>query len=108
MRKKKLEKIECEICGNNNKEVLHGHHIIERTEKNTTNHDYNIAIICGNCHSLVHSDIIKIIGIYPSTKLPYGRTVIYIKDGVSNCPEITEPYYSPQLKQMKIHRKKND
>ena len=100
--KKKLEKIECEICGEKNKNVLHKHHIIARTKINTSNDPMNLAIICSNCHNKVHAGEIEIVGLYPSTKLPYGRTLIYKTNGVSNIPEITEPYFKPKPKQMRI------
>ena len=48
--REKRPKTECEICGENNKATLHRHHIVERTEINTSNDDFNLAIICSNCH----------------------------------------------------------
>lgn len=103
--KKKLKKIECEICGNRELATLHKHHIIERTQLNTTNHPMNLAVICSNCHNKVHAGIIKIIGLYPSTKLPYGRTLIYDTKEEKNSLGITEAYYKPEPKQMKIFTK---
>lgn len=108
-KKKKLEKIQCEICGEKDKNTLHFHHINERTELNTTNHEYNLLVVCSNCHNKIchkseaqSSGSIVIIGIFPSTQMPYGRTVIYEKNGVSNCPGITEPYYKPKIANMRI------
>ena len=98
----KLHKDFCEICKTTDKETIQWHHIIERTELNTTNDPYNISIICSNCHNLVHAGRIKIIGVYPSTN-SYGRKLIFEKDGVSNFPGITEPYYKPKPPQSKIY-----
>lgn len=93
----------CEICGDTNKAVLHKHHIVERTDPNTSNDDMNLAIICANCHNKVHDGQIRIVGIYPSTKLPYARTLVYEIDGVSNVPGIQDPYYTPKANSMKVH-----
>lgn len=101
-RVKRIIPVICEICGNTNKEVLHKHHIVERTEANTTNDDMNLAVVCANCHNQIHAGVIKIIGIYPSTKLPYARILIYEINGVSNVPDIKDPYYIPQAKSMKV------
>jgi hypothetical protein len=62
----------------------------------------NLAVLCPNCHSLIHFGRIKIVGIFPSTEQPYGRTLVYKKDGVSNVPGLDEPYYVPELKSMKV------
>lgn len=103
VKKKKLEKICCEICGEKEKSVLHKHHIVERTEVHTNNHDYNLAVICSNCHNKTHAGLIKIIGLYPSTKPPYGRTLIYEEYGKSNCPGIDSAYYVPVPKAMRVY-----
>ena len=102
-RVKRLVPSICEICGETNTAVLHKHHIVERTDPNTSNDDMNLAIICANCHNKVHDKQIKIIGVYPSTKLPYARTLVYETGGVSNCPGITEPYYIPKANSSKVH-----
>ena len=99
----KLPKIVCEICGENDKSTLEKHHIVERTEKNTDHNDWNLAIICANCHSKIHDKKIRIIGPYPSTQKPYNRTLVYEKNGVSNVPGITEPYYVPKPKSMRVY-----
>lgn len=91
---KKLIKNKCEIDGCNVDvvEALHFHHIIERTMVNTTNHPMNLAILCSNHHNYVHCGRLKIIGVYPSTKLPNKRTLVYELDGKRNldidCPYI--------------------
>ena len=101
-RTSKLEKIECEICGCKDIEVLHKHHITARVELNTSNDPMNLLVCCSNCHNKIHFKKIKIIGIYPSTKLPYGRTVIYELDGKQNIPNINVPYFQHKPKQTKI------
>jgi hypothetical protein len=100
---KKLVPSICEICGENNTAVLHKHHIVERTDPNTSNDDMNLAVVCANCHNKIHAKIIKVIGLYPSTKLPYARTLVFEINGVSNVPGITDPYYTPKAKSMKVH-----
>ena len=48
MKKVKLIKSQCEIdgCEVNTPDALHFHHIIERTDINTNNNPYNLAILC--------------------------------------------------------------
>src|SRR5258708_28402248 len=102
----KLKKEHCEICGESNKTLLQFHHIIERVEINGTPNDpLNIAIICSHCHIKSHSGEIEIVGIYPSTA-KNGRTLIYKKDGKYNVEGITEAYFQPKEKAMKIPIKK--
>lgn len=98
---KKPKKIECEICGENNKKVLQLHHIVERTELNTDNSWWNLACICANCHNLHHAKEIEILSLYPATKPPYGRILVYKKNGVLNVPNLDDKYYTPQPKSMK-------
>lgn len=104
MKKSKLIKEKCEIgsCNVTDPALLHLHHIIERTEINTTNHDFNLAILCANCHALTHTGKLKIIGIYPSTKLPNKRTLIYELNGKKNIENILEPYVKFENKSFKI------
>lgn len=102
--RKKLIKNKCEICGNEDKETLHLHHIVERTDPNTSNHPMNLSIICSNCHNLVHSGLIKIIGVYPSTKPPNGRTLIYEQNGNKNL-DVNDPYFISKPKSIKIIKK---
>jgi len=97
----KLHKEFCEIEGcDAPKETLHWHHIVERTEINTSNNPMNLAVICSNCHTLVHAGVIEIIGVYPSTK-KYGRILVYKKNGVSNV-DIDKPYFVHRPKSMKL------
>lgn len=104
MKKSKLVKEKCEIngCDVNDKDALHFHHIIERTQVSTTNHPFNIAIICANHHELTHSGRLKIIGVYPSTELPNRRTLIYELDGKKNLEGIDTPYVHFKNKSFKI------
>lgn len=99
---KKLKKIECEICGCKDIETLHKHHIIERTKIDTDNHPMNLAIICSCCHNKVHAGTIEIIGIYPSTKLPYRRILVFKINGKTNVPGISKPFYNPKPAQFSV------
>lgn len=93
MRKCKLIKNKCEIdsCNVTDPNLLHLHHIIERTDENTTNHIMNLVILCSNCHNLVHSGKIRIIGLFSSTKLPNKRTLVYELDGKRNIDIDAQP-----------------
>lgn len=104
---RKSKKIECEVCGLKDPSLLQKHHIIERTELNTSNHDLNLAIICANCHLLCHEGKLKIVGVFPSTKPPNGRTLIYELNGKPNLEGINSAYYSPKKQGMKIIKKEN-
>ena len=77
-------KFEIESCFVDDANALHFHHIIERTKVNTTNHPFNIAILCAVHHELVHSGRLKIIGVYPSPQLPIQRTLVYKLDCKKN------------------------
>lgn len=98
----KLHKEFCEICKTTETETLHWHHIIERNEVDTSNDPLNLAVLCANCHTKVHSDKIKIIGVYPSTA-KYGRTLVFEENGKPNVPGITEPFYRPKRPQSKLY-----
>lgn len=103
----KLIKNKCEIesCNVTDSKLLELHHIIERTELNTTNHDFNLAILCANCHAMTHTGRLKIIGVYPSTLPPNGRTLIYELDGKRNIEGIDTPYIEFKNKSFKIGSK---
>lgn len=103
MRKKTLEKNKCEIetCNVTDPLLLELHHIIERTEENTTNNNFNLAILCCNHHKLIDGGRLKIIGVYPSTKLPNKRTLIYELDGKKNL-DIDVPYVEFKNKSFKL------
>ena len=104
MKSSKLIKNKCEIesCNVTDPNLLHFHHIIERTELNTSNHPDNLAILCSNCHNLVHSGRLKIIGVFPSTRLPNKRVLVYELDGKRNIEDIDEPNVKFQPKSFKI------
>jgi hypothetical protein len=106
--REKLIPICCEICGEDDKATLHKHHVVPRTDGNSDNNPMNLAILCSNCHNKIHHGSLKVIGIYPSTKLPYRRTVIFEENGNSNVPQIKEPYYIPQAKSMRVYDRKKD
>ncbi len=74
--KKLRPKIKCEICGLNDSSILHRHHIIPRRDKRSTNSDNNLAILCPNCHSKVHTGELIIIGVYQSTD---GKSLVWFK-----------------------------
>ena len=99
-------KIQCEICGEKNKKILHRHHIVERTELHTDNSDFNISILCPSCHSKVHlEETIRIIGVFPSTANIYGKMLVFINDqGICNVPALKDakPYYTPKPKSMEL------
>lgn len=100
----KLIKNKCEIetCNVSDPKLLELHHIIERTELNTTNHDFNLAILCANCHAMTHTGRLKIIGVYPATLPPNGRILIYELDGKRNIEGIDRPYVEFKNKSFKI------
>ena len=104
MIKQKLHKEFCEIesCNVTDSNLIHHHHIIERTEIGTSNDSYNIAIICSNCHNMLHkTNRLKIIGVYPAAN-KHGRKLIYKLDGIPNVEGITEPYFKFVPKQTRI------
>lgn len=103
MSNKKLIKNKCEIqeCNENNVAALHLHHIIERTDPNCTNENYNLAILCSNCHAKVHAKIIKLIGVYPATRPPNNRILVYEINGKKNV-DIDHPYLEIKPKTYKI------
>ena len=81
-------KINCEICGLDNKAILHRHHIIPRQDPRSTNYDGNLAILCPNCHSKVHTGEYVIIGIYSTTD---GRKPLWFKKGEE--PPLPKEYW---------------
>lgn len=101
-----LDKCEIENC--NETLNLHLHHIIERTEENTNNNTLNLAILCPNHHSYVHNNTLKIIGVFPSTKLPNKRTLIYELNGKRNIEGIESPYIQFKNKSFKIYGINNE
>ena len=104
MNRKKIIKNKCEVeeCNVTDPKLLGLHHIIERTEENTTNHPMNLALLCANCHAMTHTGRLRIIGLYPSTKLPNKRVLVYELDGKRNIEGIDEPYIVFENKSFKI------
>jgi len=102
VKREKLIPVICEICGENNKAVLHKHHIVERVESDTSNHEYNLAVVCSNCHNKVHDKQIIILGILPSTKLPYKRTLVYETGGRCNVPGVIDFPFKSKAESMKL------
>jgi hypothetical protein len=45
---------------------------------------------------------LKIIGVYPSTQLPNGRTLVYELDGKKNIEGIDQPYVEFKNKSFKL------
>lgn len=105
VRTNKRPKLMCEIegCGVTDSAALHRHHIIERTEIGTSNNDFNLAIICANHHALIHAGRLRIIGVFPGTKPPTGKILIYEIDGKKNV-DVDESYFKPQPISMKIFK----
>lgn len=95
-------KCENESCNVTDPNLLHLHHIIERSDINTTNHNFNLAILCANCHALTHSGRLKIIGVYPATIPPNNRILIYELDGKRNIEGIDSPYVEFKTKSFKL------
>lgn len=104
-KKKRLILNKCEIENCFETENLHLHHIIEKTEINTNNSKWNLCILCPNHHAHVHADKLKIIGVFPSTKLPNARTLIYELYGKRNLEGINTPYVNFENKSYKIWSK---
>lgn len=102
-RQDKLIKNKCEIesCNIIDPDLLELHHHIPRTDINTTNNNFNLCILCCNHHKMIDSGKLKIIGIFPSTKLPNKRTLVYELDGVKNV-DIDQPYFEFKNKSYKI------
>ena len=71
-------KISCEICGLHKRAILHRHHIIPKKDPRSTNSDNNLAIICPNCHSCVHTGELIIIGLYQTTD---GLQLMWFRKG---------------------------
>lgn len=90
MNYKKLIKSNCEIfdCNINDKDLLHYHHIIPRSNFDCTNDSSNIAILCANHHELLHSNKLIILGVINSTRPPNKRTLVYKINDVCNMPEL--------------------
>ena len=97
----KLIKNKCEIDGCEETLNLELHHIIPRTDVRCTNHKSNLAILCPCHHALTHSNHLILLGIFPSTKLPNNRILVYSLYGNKNL-DIDEKYYTIKPKSYKI------
>lgn len=72
------KKIKCEICEFSDTKVLHRHHIIPRTDPNSTELDSNLAVICSNCHMKVHAGDFIIEGVFQTS---LGTKLFFHKKG---------------------------
>jgi hypothetical protein len=101
----KLIKAYCEVesCDVVDPNLLELHHHIPRKDINTTNHPMNICILCCTHHKMIDSGRLKIIGIFPSTKLPNKRTLVYELDGIKNI-DLSEPYFVFTNKSYKLKK----
>lgn len=64
---KKLQEKKCKFCENDEYCTLQVHRIIPGCEGGKYI-DLNTVVVCSNCHTKIHNDIIKIDRKYPSTK----------------------------------------
>lgn len=99
---KDIIKNKCEVDDCNETTNLHLHHIIPRTDPNTSNHPLNLAILCPNHHEKTHDGSLYIIGLFPSTKLPNKRTLVYKLNGKKNI-DIDQSYIKFKAKTFKLN-----
>jgi hypothetical protein len=106
MKKSKLIKNKCEIesCNITDSALLEIHHHIDRTQENTTNNNLNLVILCPTHHAMIDKGL-TILGIYPSTKLPNKRMVVYSLNGIQNIEGDFKPYCEFKNKSLKIYNK---
>ena len=92
---RRLIKSKCEIfgCSVKDEELLHLHHIIERTQVGTNNKPQNLAILCPNHHTMVHTGKLTILGVVSATIQPNNRILVYVLDVVRNI-DIEVPTYT--------------
>lgn len=65
----------CELCGLGSGSVrMHVHHIIPRCDERSSQDNWNLAVVCPNCHDDVHRGGKTIVGVYNSTS---GRRVLF-------------------------------
>lgn len=95
-------KVFCEVCGERNKKILNRHHIIPQCDERCTNKDKNIAILCPNCHGMVHEGEIIIIGVYESTA---GLKLLWFKEGEE--PPLPEEFWLIKQNDLVLRRKKD-
>ena len=63
-------------------------------------------LICSNCHNKIHAGSIEIVGLFPSTKKPYSRTLIYNEGSKINELNLKEPYFKSKPQSMKVFYEK--
>ena len=80
----------------------YSHNVI--TNINTSNDPSNLAILCSLHHSMLHTGRLEIIGVFPSTKLPNGRSLVYTLDGIKNI-DIEHDYVKHKVVSQKINYK---
>jgi hypothetical protein len=97
----KLVKNKCEIECCNEVLNLEFHHIIPRTDPLCTNKPENIAILCPVHHALTHSGQLILLGVFPATKPPNNRILVYSLYGNKNI-DIDIQYYNIKPKTYKI------
>jgi hypothetical protein len=51
---------------------------------------------------MTHGGLLRIISVYPSTKLPNKRTLVYELNGVKNIEGLDEPYITVLPKSYKL------
>jgi endogenous inhibitor of DNA gyrase (YacG/DUF329 family) len=96
------KKIKCDVCGERNVKILNRHHIIPQCDERCTNKDYNIAILCPNCHANVHEGEVIIIGLYQSTD---GWKLMWFKKGEE--PPIEKDFWLIKQNPLILRRKDN-
>lgn len=72
------KKKQCEVCGESNIKVLDRHHIIPRTDPSCTELDSNLAVVCSNCHRMIHAGEIIIEGVFKTSE---GAQLFWHYDG---------------------------
>jgi len=76
---KKLFEKRCFFCHEDNYDLLDAHRIIPGEQGGKYN-DYNILVLCSNCHRKTHAGTLKILGKHTSTHAR-GYSIRYMEDG---------------------------
>jgi uncharacterized protein YlaI len=89
--------MKCEIC-NKESVLLDKHHIHSRSLGGKDNPG-NIALLCANCHKLIHVNLLIIEGKFPSTNAK-GYSIVWRKYNEPNILGFEEPkcYISKDLR----------
>lgn len=96
------KKLKCDVCGEVDSKILNRHHIIPQCDERCTNKDFNISILCPNCHTKVHEGDIIIIGLYQSTD---GWKLLWFKKGEE--PPIEKDFWLIKQNPLIKRRKQN-